>query len=800
MADALTIQGMIDANVDVNTIEQVATEDMIVTARNGREFPSGPMASRLILEQGTIDAYLFLTKADLDTGNALGSDTPITLVDNDFGLVFNDETLNNNGYYQMREGELVWLNLNVTRQGLEQIEQAKQAAIAVAATDAQNKANAAQSAAIAAASTNTSDQVALKLDGAVGKNLFNKTKITAGVALNDTGGTFNASARNVSSYIAAKPSTAYSFSNINKAMFYDVNKVFLQSSAGANANVVSPTNTAFVRIDISDSNLSTAQVELGTAKTPYEPYRIVIADNAVSTTAMQDNSVSSIKLKNQSVSAQHFKGATFLNMFDVDTMLLEGVTLSTADGKTLTPIASLDTTDYIPCNSDTQYVTKDAKNVYYYTADKGYISSSATSSSFTTPANCQYVRFTLSATVSSRFQLNQGTVLPSVTPQPYKFSLDKLYIVPKTNIELGDTTARKYSFIDAWIAWRDGQKFPICFLGDSTTNGNGTTGFVHRDDAASLGQDYIAPNAYAKLFQDDIREITGNTQMRAYNAGFSGRNSGWALDNIEEIMGGAYADAKMVGIAHGINDRSADAEAMARLFKSYTEGLIKWLFEHGYQPFMITTQPTTMPLAVGKGSSADIVEIANGIKKELADKYNLELVDVNKYGEQFIQYSQKPLLNNIMEAGGNVIHYGDGGHRFTADLMFASFCKRCIWLDDSARLSYETQLQRSDINFTYISQLATFKEGFKNQVLATHENSSDKLYQEFWVFNITRRQLDLTAYYASAVTGQYVLFNDVQTTITTQGQSLGSLDLGLHKIKAYSSATTALDWLGFKLQ
>lgn len=147
MAEAVTIQGMIDAGTDVDVIEKAANEDMIVIARNGREFPSAPRAARLILEQGTIDAFLFLTKADLDIGNALGSDTPVTLVDNDFALVLDDETLNNNGYYKMQSGSLVWLNLNASKQALAEIEQAKSAAIAAAATDAQTKAEAAQDAA-----------------------------------------------------------------------------------------------------------------------------------------------------------------------------------------------------------------------------------------------------------------------------------------------------------------------------------------------------------------------------------------------------------------------------------------------------------------------------------------------------------------------------------------------------------------------------------------------------------------------------------------------------------------------------
>lgn len=134
MAEALTIQGMIDANVDVNTIEQAANEDMIVTARNGREFASVPMASRIILEQGTIDATLETTKAALD------ADT--VLVDGDFALVYNDDDVDLNGYYQKQSGVWEYLPYNIQRQALNQIEQAKQAAIDAAAIDAQDKSDA----------------------------------------------------------------------------------------------------------------------------------------------------------------------------------------------------------------------------------------------------------------------------------------------------------------------------------------------------------------------------------------------------------------------------------------------------------------------------------------------------------------------------------------------------------------------------------------------------------------------------------------------------------------------------------
>lgn len=106
---------------------------------------------------------------------------------------------------------------------------------------------------------------------------------------------------------------------------------------------------------------------------------------------------------------------------------------------------------------------------------------------------------------------------------------------------------------------------------------------------------------------------------------------------------------------------------------------------------------------------------------------------------------------------------------------------------------------RSDIRAPQLNQLAVLKSGFKTEVNTTQADATNRLLQEFYVFNAGRKQLNLTAYYANAVVGQYVEVDGLQTTITQQGQNLGTLDLGLHKIKAYSSATTQLDWLGFRL-
>jgi hypothetical protein len=643
----------------------------------------------------------------------------------------------------------------------------------------------------------TDQKTALQIIGAIGKNLFDKSKATNGKGLGDTGAEITASTRSVSDFIPVLPNTAYSFTSTRKACFYDANKNFVQLVASSLENVTSSASAAFLRLDIDTVLLDAAQVEKGTIRTIYEPYGIVLKDDSISDKQIKNRSLSGSKLKSMSIAARHFDDATFLNMHNAAT-LRKGITLNLTNGYTETALANFDVTDFIPCQPNKTYTANEMSRVLFYAEDGTFISASA-DKTFTTPSNCYQLRFNLNAPVSFRFQLNEGTTTPSVVPQPYKFSLNQLYIPPQTKAELTTITARKYNLTDAWLAWRNGEKFPICFLGDSTTNGNGTTGFVPRVTPYDFTLDYVSPNSYPTVLQALIREATGNSVMRVYNAGFGGQSARWAAPQMDEIMGHAYADTKMLGISHGINDRTANLALYVSNFYRDIEAIIKWCLSKGIQPFLLTTQPTIIPEQTDSASGPEIDEVANNIKRELSQKWGLEIIDVNKFGQQFMQYSSKPLLNDIMEYGSNAIHFGDGGHKFTAELMFANFCKRTIWTEDGEQLDYTAQQLKSDIVFTDVKQIVPFKQGFKVELNTTQATAENKLLQDFWVFNAGRKQLSLTAYYANAATGQYVEVDGVQTTIASQGQALGSLDLGLHKIKAYSGATTQLDWLGFKL-
>lgn len=770
MADAITIKALQDASLDAKSLEEVVNgnEGKQVTTRKGETYPSVKKAINTMFQNGGLPATPFKTKA-LMTASALANDK--------YAMVTDDTV--NNGLYIKTAGAWIKSSYDPLTQAKEYTDTAKTDAIAASKVyvDEKNKSN---------------------IKTKVGKNLLDKNALISGYSLTTSGVPTVSADNHLSDFIESDPSAAYSFTSVNSVCFYDSNKLFLSRTGAPTSNLTTPANTKFMRAVVFRTQIDKAQIEKGSVSTIYSPFILSIDGELVDAESIKSNAVVNRNIKDFTINANKLDDVVWLNMHDA-TKLVKGFMLLDPSGSVVVS-AGNDITEYIPCRPSTVHTSPRFTRVAFYDINKVFISLSA-DNTFTTPSDCRYIRFSLSAQVSNSFQVNEGSTVPTTVPQPHKYSLSNMTTPKPTYKELAATRGRLYSFTDAWVAWKNKEKFPIAFMGDSTTEGTGTSGGSSRPTGQGLGYDYIRPNSYSAVFQALIREATGNTIMRAYNAGFLGTTANYGLDNFDEMFGSAYSDVKMIGISFGINDRNANSNTFKILFLPKMEALIQKCLDRGIQPFLLTTQPVTIPFWTLSGGGTDIEEVANNYKRDLANKYNLEIIDVNKYGELFMQYSDKPLLNTIMENNSNVIHFGDGGHKFTAELIFSHFCKRVIWTyNDGERLDYSTQKMDSRLMHTELVQFSTPNNGFKLGVNKTQETATDLLYQDFYVFNVGRKQLDLTAYYANAAVGQYVLVNGVQTTITTQGQALGTLDLGLHKIKAYSSATTTLDWLGFKLQ
>ncbi|PAT63915.1 sialate O-acetylesterase [Psychrobacter sp. JB193] len=109
MAEPITLQRLIDASMDSESLEVVVNGDdsTDVETRLGGTYPTLAKAIKTILEQGTLNATLFKTKALMESS---------ALVDDSYALVTDDAVADNNGYYQKQSSEWVFSGYNPSAQ------------------------------------------------------------------------------------------------------------------------------------------------------------------------------------------------------------------------------------------------------------------------------------------------------------------------------------------------------------------------------------------------------------------------------------------------------------------------------------------------------------------------------------------------------------------------------------------------------------------------------------------------------------------------------------------------------------
>ncbi|MFK7691518.1 SGNH/GDSL hydrolase family protein [Paenibacillus sp. HJGM_3] len=359
-----------------------------------------------------------------------------------------------------------------------------------------------------------------------------------------------------------------------------------------------------------------------------------------------------------------------------------------------------------------------------------------------------------------------------------------------------------YTFNDAWTEWLAGGKFPIAFFGDSTIDGANTTGWVRN----TIGADNVSPNAFSRKLERLLREAADNTQLRVYNAGFSGQVSSWAVTVIDDVFGpeSPYCDVKMMGIGFGINDRLGyENEKAYRLgFKANITHLIEWCYAQGIQPFLLTTQATLEPGVWTQyvqdypmRTSGHIDSIANEVKRELAVEYGLQLIDVNRYTEQFLLYSSHSAKHIISDR----LHFGDIGHQFEAELLFAHIVPRTVVADSFTKLDLSSQHLFRSVPEDWLTLPEKPADSFKVYVDHTLEEAEDRPILSAWVFVLAKHPLVLRAYKHDSP-DTYVRINGKARTLTGPETLLGELDMGLYKLEGCSGVSMRVDFKGFTLE
>lgn len=460
------------------------------------------------------------------------------------------------------------------------------------------------------------------------------------------------------------------------------------------------------------------------------------------------------------------------------------------------------TSGYIPVEPGQTYTLSPVWSVSYFTKQFVLIDSSAevgnTTLTVTIPDNGHYIRFRALMANKDVVMVNRGDVL-----LPYEDYQAVLEFMPP------DKPTRLHTLKEALCCWCTGEKFPIGFFGDSTTDGMGTTsGGGHETQDSNAGgwghADYINTAAYPYKLERLLKVATGNDTLRVYNIGYSGHRFKSVLSHYDDIFGHAYADVKMVGIVFGINDRlTKDAKAYYAEFRENLTYTVEYLYKKGIQPFMVTTQsiiepfcPTTIeaqyyPLR----DSENVNTIANGIMREIASEYGLEVIDMNAYGEFMMNYSLIP-MNDICTDN---LHFKDAGHTAESEYLYSVLCGRCAYVRRGDVLTFASQKVKSKCPADCVENFATAKYGFKVYAEYARSDTADIVLQDFVVYVDEKEPVTLSAYCIAANT-QYVVVDDTTYTINSATQDVCTLDVGVHRIKAMSGSSASVNWIGFKIK
>ena len=336
----------------------------------------------------------------------------------------------------------------------------------------------------------------------------------------------------------------------------------------------------------------------------------------------------------------------------------------------------------------------------------------------------------------------------------------------------------------------------IGFIGDSTTDGNTTTGWTvengHENyDATHGGLGSATPvytwsYAYPAILQTLLRREVGNNNITVYNMGYSGKNSQWAYKNINALLDGVYSDVDVIIYRLGINDRGVtDTGALQRTsdnFKYYVGQVIEECQKRGITVIISTTQPTTEVGNRGnhnnEGYKLNIV--INPILRNIADSYGLELLDLNVYFKDILSRG----VYNPYSIMPDSLHFTNLGHRLEAEWYASKIIGRTWNIDGLDKFGYSNDCVKSDLNIDY--------DISRDNEWPYYASLTPSVDEEIYNVNVTLTDND--TFYA-------VYEGDLNLYIDGELQPIASdftLSAGFHNIRVLAVSATAIKFYGFR--
>lgn len=246
----------------------------------------------------------------------------------------------------------------------------------------------------------------------------------------------------------------------------------------------------------------------------------------------------------------------------------------------------------------------------------------------------------------------------------------------RSNVSLRDELTKRGGIELLCAKMWAGQTVTIGCYGDSTTDGNNTTGWVANPTSGGKAvgnsdHNLTAPNAWPAKLQEYLREIFKNNNIKTFNAGYSGQrmDNGWALNNYSAAMvnNPYYGIPDVCFIGFGLNDITAAGSQI----DNHIDQTVKLMFRmvsEGTIPVILTCDAEFRNGQFGDARDhKEARRELDAAKRALGDKYGVLVIDIGDVLKQWIQNNNDGY--NWPKEQNDALHFGDNGHSLKAQYL-----------------------------------------------------------------------------------------------------------------------------------
>lgn len=241
--------------------------------------------------------------------------------------------------------------------------------------------------------------------------------------------------------------------------------------------------------------------------------------------------------------------------------------------------------------------------------------------------------------------------------------------------------------LEALIArMKDGQSVRGAAFGDSTTDGNGTTGWTDgtrnpvNGSGNAIGAGAHDPEfAWPRIMRNIIRQMHRNTSIAIWNAGYGGRAviTRWALDNFQAavIDNPAYGTPDFCLLNWGLNDIVAPGFTLESFADEYRY-LISLMDYYGIVPVLVTPDPACQTTVRQPGNFEKLVEVIRALGRE----YGIEVLESGAMLDRIFSVPGGAFRWASQQPDG--LHGGNRWHMIKGAFLAAKLFPNTLWLSD----------------------------------------------------------------------------------------------------------------------